>query len=149
MVAIEIPDHYGWVILGATIAPVITSMILAGFVMSARKKHDVQYPNLYAVPGFHKTADAFNRVQRGHQNYLEGSDSYVIMTLVGGLKHPIACAIGTVTFCVGSYLYMEGYADTDLDVTHARYEKGAAIKWAGFVTSLISCGKLAFDMINA
>lgn len=149
MVAIEVPAHYGWVILGAAIAPVITSMILSGFVMSARKEHDVQYPNLYAIPGFHKTADAFNRVQRGHQNYLEGSDSYAIMTLVGGLKHPIACAIGTVTFCVGSYLYMEGYADPDLDVKLARYEKGAAIKWVGFLTSLISCGKLAFDVITA
>ncbi|KAL3926238.1 MAG: hypothetical protein SGBAC_013554, partial [Bacillariaceae sp.] len=75
MVAIEVPAQYGWVILGAGVAPVITSVILSGSVMSARKEHNVQYPNLYAVPGFHKSADAFNRVQRGHQNYLEGVNS--------------------------------------------------------------------------
>ena len=32
-----------------------------------RTEYDVQYPNLYAVPKLHKDADAFNRVQRGHQ----------------------------------------------------------------------------------
>ncbi|CAJ1913480.1 unnamed protein product [Cylindrotheca closterium] len=149
MVSIDVPAHYGWVVLGAGLAPAITNIVLSSFVMAARKEHNVQYPNLYAVPGFHKTADEFNRVQRGHQNYLEGSDSYSIMTLIGGLKHPIACAIGTVLYCAGCYLYMLGYKDTSLDVKDARYKKGAAIKWIGFFTSVISCGKLAFDLITA
>jgi len=149
MVAIEVPDHYGWVVLCSGVVPVITNMVLQGFVMSARKKFNVQYPNLYAIPGFHKQADEFNRVQRGHQNYLENTDSYVIMTLLGGLKHPIACAIGSFTYCAGCYLYMKGYSDTSLDVKDARYKKGAAIKWVGFFTSLISCGKLAFSLITA
>ena len=35
--------------------------------MKARKDFDVKYPNLYATPGLHKHADAFNSVQRGHQ----------------------------------------------------------------------------------
>jgi len=30
-----------------SVAPVITSMYLSGFVMKARKEYDVQYPNLY------------------------------------------------------------------------------------------------------
>ena len=149
MVAIEVPAHYGWVVLGAGVAPVITSMMLSGKVMAARQAYNVQYPNLYAVPGFHKQADEFNRVQRGHQNYLENTDSYVIMTLLGGLKHPIACAVGTLCYCAGCYLYMLGYSDNSLDVKDARYKKGAAIKWIGFFTSLISCGKLAFSLITA
>merc|ERR1711976_561259 len=143
MVAIEVPDHYGWVVLGAGVLPVMTSMFLSGFVMSAIKQFNVQYPNLYAVPGFHKQADEFNRVQRGHQNYLENTDSYVIMTLLGGLKHPIACAIGTVLYCVGCYLYLKGYSDAELDVKDARYKKGGVIKWIGFFTSMISCQSLA------
>ncbi|EJK72031.1 hypothetical protein THAOC_06479 [Thalassiosira oceanica] len=110
--------------------------------------YDVQYPNLYAVPKLHKDADAFNRVQRGHQNYLEGSDSYAIMTLVGGLKHPLACSIGSVCFCIGSVLYMTGYKDANLDVKTARYKKGGGIKWIGFLTSLISCCKLGYDLIK-
>mmetsp|Transcript_38205 Transcript_38205/g.92452 ORF Transcript_38205/g.92452 Transcript_38205/m.92452 type:complete len:150 (+) Transcript_38205:46-495(+) len=149
MVSIEVPDHYGWVILGAGIAPVVTNLLLSGFVMSARKQHNVGYPNLYAVPGFHKNADDFNRVQRGHQNYMELTDGYAIMTLIGGLKHPIACAIGTATYCVGCYLYLLGYKDDTLDVKTARYKKGGGIKFIGFFTSLISCAKLAYDLISA
>ncbi|KAL3916912.1 MAG: hypothetical protein SGILL_004960, partial [Bacillariaceae sp.] len=57
--------------------------------MTARDKCNVQYPNLYATPGFHKEADEFNRVQRGHQNFLEANDTYAILTLLGGLKYPI------------------------------------------------------------
>ncbi|EED88109.1 predicted protein, partial [Thalassiosira pseudonana CCMP1335] len=111
MVAIEVPANYGYVVLGAAVAPVITSLFfLGGDVMKARKTYGVEYPNLYAVPGYHKNADEFNRVQRGHQNFLESSDSYAIMTLIGGLKHPIACAVGSVCYCVGSVLYMKGYS---------------------------------------
>jgi glutathione S-transferase len=64
-------SEYGWTILGAGIAPFIGLLALGGQVMEARKKYGVDYPNLYAVPGYHKDADAFNRVQRGHQNALE------------------------------------------------------------------------------
>lgn len=147
MVSINVPEHYGWVVLGSGILPVVTSMVLGGDVMKARKKYDVQYPNLYAPPG-NKNADAFNRVQRGHQNYLEGADSYNIMTLIGGLKHPIACALGSVLYCAGSILYMKGYADTSLDVKTARYKKGAAIKWIGFFASFISTCKLGYSLIK-
>ena len=114
--------------------------------MKARKKYDVQYPNLYAPAG-NKNADAFNRVQRGHQNYLESINSYCVMTLLGGIKHPITCAVGSVIFCVGSLLYMKGYSDTTLDVKTARYKKGAAIKYIGFFASFISTCKLGYSLI--
>ena len=39
--------------------------------MTARKQYMIRYPNLYATPGYHKNADEFNRVQRGHMNMLE------------------------------------------------------------------------------
>ncbi|KAL7502900.1 hypothetical protein ACHAXN_000767 [Cyclotella atomus] len=147
MPSINVPEHYGWVVLGSGILPVVTSMVLGGDVMAARKKYDVQYPNLYAPPG-NKNADSFNRVQRGHQNYLEGVDSYCIMTLIGGLKHPIACAVGSVLYCAGSLLYMKGYSDVTLDVKTARYKKGAAIKWIGFFASFISTIKLGYSLIK-
>ena len=91
--SITVPSSYGWVILGSGILPVVTSMYLGGVVMKARKEYDVQYPNLYATPKVHDKADQFNRVQRGHQNFLENIGSYSIMTFVGGLKHPITCAV--------------------------------------------------------
>ena len=149
MVTISVPPEYGWVVLGAGIAPIVTSMYLGGQVMNARKKYNVEYPNLYAVPKHHDHADEFNRVQRGHQNYLEGCDSYVITTLIGGLKHPITCAVGSIFFCAGSVLYMKGYADTTLDVKTARYKKGAAIKWIGFLASFYSTCALGYSLITA
>ncbi|KAL7524733.1 hypothetical protein ACHAWF_001061 [Thalassiosira exigua] len=148
MVSIEVPAGYGWVILGAGIAPVVTSMYLSGAVMKARKDFNVQYPNLYAVPKYHKSADEFNRVQRGHQNFLEGCDGYALMTLLGGLKHPLTCAAGSVCFCLGSVLYLKGYADASLDVKMARYKKGAGIKWIGFFASFISTIKLGISLIR-
>ena len=103
---------------------------------------------LLAVPKHHDKADEFNRVQRGHQNFLEGSDSFAIMTLLGGLMHPLACALGSVCFCAGSVLYMKGYSDASLDVKDARYKKGAAIKWLGFLTSLVCTIKLGYSLIT-
>ena len=43
---ITVPNNYGWVVLGAGIVPVVTSMWLGGVVMKARKQYDVKYPNL-------------------------------------------------------------------------------------------------------
>jgi glutathione S-transferase len=149
MISIDVSPEYGWVILGAGIGSVITNFYLGGMVMTARKEHNVELPNLYAVPGFHKNADAFNRVQRGHQNYLENIGGYAILTLIGGLKHPVVCAVGSVCFTAGSILYMKGYADTELDVTTARYKKGAAIKWLGLLASLYSSGAMAYSLITA
>ena len=51
---LDIPNAYGYVILGNVFLPTFTALYLGGDVMKARKKFDVQYPNLYATPGFHK-----------------------------------------------------------------------------------------------
>ena len=67
VLTLNLPDEYPYVLFAAIVAPFITSFVMGGKVMSARKKFNVQYPNLYATPGFHKEADEFNRVQRGHQ----------------------------------------------------------------------------------
>jgi glutathione S-transferase len=86
MLTIEVPDEYPWVLLSATVLPIVTSTIMGGLVMKARTTYKVPYPNLYAVPGVHEKADAFNRVQRGHQNMFETLPSIIAMTVVGGLR---------------------------------------------------------------
>lgn len=43
------------------------------------------YPNLYAEPS-NKNANAFNCVQRGHQNSLEGYAMFLSLLLSSGLK---------------------------------------------------------------
>ena len=91
---LSVPNEYGWVVLGAGVGATICNIVLSGPVMKARKELDVPLPNLYATPGVHKHADEFNRIQRSHQNFLEMLDSYIVMTLLGGLKYPIPCAVG-------------------------------------------------------
>ena len=92
--------------------------------MKARKDFNVQYPNLYATPGYHKQADEFNRVQRGHQNMLENWTTFTAAALLGGLKYPIAVSIYGILYSVGNILFLIGYKDTKLDVATARYKKG-------------------------
>jgi hypothetical protein len=50
---LTVPSSYGLVILGGGVLPFITNIVLGGPVAAARKKYNVQYPNLYAVPGHH------------------------------------------------------------------------------------------------
>ena len=125
---ITVPDNYGYVVLSSVIGHFGANMVLSGRVMGARKKFNVQYPNLYAVPGYHKDADAFNRVQRGHQNVLEGMPLFLCMGLVVGLKHPITSIVLNVVHCIGCVLYQVGYADTTLDAKTARFKKGGPLK---------------------
>ena len=95
--------------------------------MGARKKYDVKYPNLYAVPGVHKHADEFNRVQRGHQSMMETMPNVIVMTLTAGLKFPKIAAGCCAAYCVGNYFYQSGYADITKDVKGARYTKPLAV----------------------
>lgn len=145
---IEVPNAYGYVLLTTVVGQFFTSMYMGGPVMKARKDFNVPYPNLYATPGYHKDADAFNRVQRGHQNMFEMNSTYSLMALVGGLKYPIACSIYSCLYSVGCVLFQKGYSDTSLDVATARYKKGGAVKWIGFFGALGSTVSVAGSMIG-
>jgi len=121
-------------------------MWMGGKVMAARKEFNVQYPNLYATPGYHKNADDFNRVQRGHQNSFEMITTFTVASLLGGLKYPIANSVFGVLFSLGNCLYLKGYADTSLDVKTARYKKGGALRILGLLASVGSTISLAGSM---
>jgi glutathione S-transferase len=136
MISLTLPDNYGYVVLGCCVLPFITTFAMGGVVMKAREDCSVPYPNLYATPGFHKKADEFNRVQRGHQAVFEALTSFTAFGLIGGIKHPIAAAVSGVLFSIGNYLYQVGYGDTTLDVKTARYKKCGALKFVGFFLAL-------------
>lgn len=136
VLSLTIPDHYGYVVLSCLVGHFVTSTCLGGMVMQARKRLDVPYPNLYATPGFHKEADAFNRVQRGHQSMFETSPVFLCWSILGGLQYPLWTAVGGLLYHVGSYFFMLGYADTALNVATARYAKGGALKWLGLFMNL-------------
>ena len=86
MATLTVPAGYGYCLLSNIIGNFVTSTLMGGNVMTARTKYDVPYPNLYATPGYHKKADEFNRVQRGHQNMFENSTVTLLASLVGGLR---------------------------------------------------------------
>ena len=54
MPTLDVPSEYGYVILANGVGTFVTLMALGGQVMAARKKYNVQYPNMYATPNFHK-----------------------------------------------------------------------------------------------
>ena len=128
-VSLQVPAEYGYVLMTCVVCPFFTSMALGTVVMNARKEYKVEYPNLYATPGFHKEADKFNRVQRGHQSALETLWFFVPAALIGGLKHPIAVAVEGALYCLGLYLYLAGYADNSKDIKVARHVKGGPIRF--------------------
>lgn len=128
MPSIHVPDGYGYVVFTAGVLPSVTNLVLQTFVMKARKQFDVQYPNLYGVPGFHKMADEFNRVQRGHQHLFESLGDFRICSLIGGLQHPIAVAGAGLVWNFGALLYMLGYKDNALDVKVARMQRGGVLQ---------------------
>jgi glutathione S-transferase len=132
-VALQVPSNYGYVLLSCLVGPFVSWSMMSGNVMKAREECDVQYPNLYATPAVHKQCDKFNRVQRGQQAMLETAFFFIPMALVGGLKHPIACTVHGVLYCVGSYLYQTGYMDMNLDVKKARHLKGGPIRYIGIL----------------
>ena len=86
--SMDVPSDYGYVVLAVGGGSLVVPTLMGGAVMKARREFDVQYPNLYATPGYHKRADDFNRVQRGHQAMFESLTSVSIMTLLGGIRYP-------------------------------------------------------------
>ena len=59
----NLSQAFGWSALCWIPGMMLYGFIAMGPVMRARKAFDVQYPNLYGVPGVHKHADEFNAVQ--------------------------------------------------------------------------------------
>jgi len=116
--------------------------------MTARKKYNVHYPNLYATPGYHKEADEFNRVQRGHQKIYEHLSDFRAVAFIGGLMHPITCAGCGIVYCFGNYLFMAGYSDTKLDVKFARLQKGGPINMLALLTALVCATKYSISLIK-
>ena len=68
------------------------------------------YPTMYADEKEHKHAQAFNCVQRAHQNTVEFSPAFLMCLLIGGLQYPlVAAALGAV-YGLARIQYFKGYS---------------------------------------
>eukprot|EP00448_Togula_jolla_P003661 CAMPEP_0170620428 /NCGR_PEP_ID=MMETSP0224-20130122/28052_1 /TAXON_ID=285029 /ORGANISM="Togula jolla, Strain CCCM 725" /LENGTH=163 /DNA_ID=CAMNT_0010946599 /DNA_START=50 /DNA_END=541 /DNA_ORIENTATION=- len=105
---VEIPDGYGLLFVPLA-ASYFLNFFLSFQVMAARSKYNVQYPNLYAPVG-HKDAEAFNCVQRAHQNTLETWGIIMISMFAAGLVFPVQAAVAGMVWVFGRIIYGVGYA---------------------------------------
>ncbi|GFR40035.1 hypothetical protein Agub_g573, partial [Astrephomene gubernaculifera] len=111
-----VPPEFGYVAGVVAASWFVHHGYMAFKVMQARKKYDVKYPALYATPEDCPNAEyrkAFNCVQRGHQNSLEGQPIFLAMLLTAGLKHPVTAAVAGAVYLAGRVAYMQGYATGD------------------------------------
>merc|ERR1719171_2802501 len=134
----NLSQAFGWSALCWIPGMMLYGFIAMGPVMRARKAFDVQYPNLYGVPGVHKHADEFNKIQRGHQNMLESALFYVPISLAVGLKHPIVVGLAGFCYSYGCYTYQSGYKKSVED----RNGGLAFFKYIGLLTTLITSLKV-------
>jgi len=73
----------------------------------------------------------------------ESLTSFTAMSLLGGLKYPVACAGCGVVYSLGNVLYQAGYADMKEDAQVARFKKGGPVKYLGYFGALGCCISLA------
>ncbi|KAI0242769.1 Microsomal glutathione S-transferase 3 [Lamellibrachia satsuma] len=102
-----LPSNYGYVVL-AGVGSIFVNMWMAINVSRARKQYDVKYPKMYS-----DESDAFNCIQRAHQNTLEMYTPFMFVLLVGGLQFPRLCAASGGVYLLGRIVYAKGYYTGD------------------------------------
>jgi len=108
----KVDGAFGYVILVA-VASFFVHTWMAVKVGSARRKHSVPYPTMYADEEKNKNAKAFNCVQRAHQNSLENLPNFYILLLLAGVKYPLVAAVFGVIYLLGRIFYFVGYSSGD------------------------------------
>merc|ERR1712217_20526 len=108
---ISFPEYYELLFIPLAMSWVM-NLFLTIQVSIARKRYDVQYPNLYA-PANHPKPEAaykFNCVQRAHQNTLESWSMVMVTMFATGLVYPVPAAAAGTTWVLGRFVYGFGYA---------------------------------------
>ena len=116
---------------------------LAINVAMARKKYNVQYPNLYAPPDTNKKdAEAFNCIQRAHQNTLESYSVVMLQMMAAGLRYPLTSAFCGFMWVLGRVVYGYGYSVGGPKGRMA----GGIISHFGDIPLIFTVLKIAYDL---
>ncbi|KAJ3361095.1 hypothetical protein GGF32_007782 [Allomyces javanicus] len=120
MAAITLPEDFGYVAL-SLVALNVHYLSTSRYVMAARKKHDVQYPDMGCGRYASKLTDdewhEFNSAQRAHQHYLEQLPVVNTVAFLAGMFNVKWTAGLTGLYIVGRQLYASGYVSNG---PHAR-----------------------------
>lgn len=80
-------------------------------VSGARKRASIKYPQVYATKEEESQspqAKAFNCTQRAHQNSLEYGPTFILTSILGGLRYPRITVAAAATYLVGRVFYTLG-----------------------------------------
>ncbi|XP_046555023.1 microsomal glutathione S-transferase 3-like isoform X2 [Haliotis rubra] len=102
-----LPEGYGYVVFAGT-GSIFVNMWMAINVGRARKKFEVQYPDMYSA-----TSKEFNCIQRVHQNTLESYPQFLMLLFVGGLQYPKISAAAGAVYLASRIAYALGYYTGD------------------------------------
>ncbi|XP_067687125.1 glutathione S-transferase 3, mitochondrial-like isoform X1 [Haliotis asinina] len=102
-----LPEGYGYVVFAGT-GSIFINMWMAINVGRARKKYEIQYPDMYSA-----TSKEFNCIQRVHQNTLESYPQFLMLLFVGGLQYPKISAAAGAVYLASRIAYALGYYTGD------------------------------------
>lgn len=98
---------YGVVIAVNCIASGFVLLSLGFKVGAARKKYGVKYPKMYAS-GDSDDDTTFNCIQRAHQQALETYPTFLVCSVLGGIRQPLTTAAYGLLWCVARLKWAEG-----------------------------------------
>lgn len=111
-------------------------------------RYGIKYPDLYATPENckdEKARNAFNCVQRAHQNSLENLPSFYALLTLAGLRHPVTAAVCGAVVLVGRIVYFNAYSTGQPD----KRMWGAPLIYPPLFTLVGICVKAAIEAFKA
>lgn len=129
---------YGLVLIFNAIVPVLFVQFFLAFFMvgKGRKAHGYKLPVIYSAVDIHvedvaaegallsggdvelartklTNAVRYNNHQRVHQNAMESFPFFLALSLLGGLRYPVAVSIHGLCWTVGRFIWTRGYVSGD------------------------------------
>lgn len=159
MVASFLPAGYGLVIVVLTITYLWLTVVgmtvgesRAKYIALAEKDGEknvaerYEIPNLYAQ-GTSKHVQAFNCVQRSHQQILETFPGYVFTVLITGLEFPITAFVLASLWLYSRIVWVKGYMASSGQPMQRYSHPFAGFFWHSMLTLIVICVVVGVQLV--